>query len=66
VVTNVAMFSRELPSSSSSSWMRRYTASGGLPAAGIRFFGIGSRSSRWVYAGATAESEPGSFLETCL
>ena len=41
VVTNVARFSRLLPSSSSSSWIRRYAVSASSPSAGIRFFGQG-------------------------
>ena len=48
VVTKVARFNRELPSSSSSSWMRRYTASGRESCSGILNLGIGSRSSRCV------------------
>ena len=66
VVTKVAMFSRELPSSSSSSWISRYTDSGELLRSGILNFGIGSMSSRHVYAGDTTDSDSGSFLETCL
>ena len=46
VVTNVAMLSRELPSRSSSSWMRRYTDWAGASVSGMRFFGIGVVHSR--------------------
>ena len=45
VVTKVARFSRELPSSNSSSWMNRYTESGWVSASGRRYRGIGSWAS---------------------
>ena len=66
VVTNVARFRRELPSSRSSSWISRYAASAGAPSSGIRYFGIGSRSRRCVYAGAIAPSASGSSFDTFL
>ena len=48
VVTNVARFSRELPSSISSSWMNRYAASGSIGSSGSRSDGIGAVDSRPV------------------
>ena len=48
VVTNVARFSRELPSSISSSWMKRYTASGSVSSSGRRSAGNGSIAMRPV------------------
>ena len=50
VVTNVARFSRELPSSSSSSWTNRCAVSGRMLPSGSRFFGRGRSASRPPYA----------------
>jgi hypothetical protein len=48
VVTKVARFSRELPSSISSSWMNRYAAAGSMASSGSRSDGIGSVDNRPV------------------
>ena len=50
VVTNVARFSRELPSSSSSSWMNRSAASGKVLSSGMRFLGSARSAIRPPYA----------------
>ncbi len=42
VVTNVARFNRELPSSMSSSWMKRYAAPGSIASSGRRSEGTGA------------------------
>ena len=61
VVTNVARFSRLLPSSSSSSWIRRYAVSASRPSAGIASFGSGATLGRplyatWTFGGAVVRS----------
>jgi hypothetical protein len=48
VVTKVARFSRELPSSINSSWMKRYAASGSIDSSGSRSAGIGELNMRPV------------------
>ena len=48
VVTNVARFSRELPSSMSSSWMNRYAAPASMHSSGIRSAGTGAMAKRPV------------------
>lgn len=48
VVTNVARFRRELPSSINSSWMNRYAASGSVSSSGSRSAGNGSIERRPV------------------
>jgi len=46
VVTNVARFRRLLPSSSSSSWIRRYAVSASRPSAGSASLGSGATLGR--------------------
>ena len=48
VVTNVARFSRELPSSINSSWMNRYAAAGSISSSGSLNAGTGAVDSRPV------------------
>ena len=74
VVTNVARFSRELPSSSSSSWIRRNAESGKVLSSGIRFLGTGFRAKpaavrdghqRLLGAGVVADLVHGGALRRC-
>ena len=74
VVTNVARFSRELPSSSSSSWIRRSAESGKVLSSGIRFLGTGSSRQpaavrdghqRLLGAGVVADLVHGGALRRC-
>ena len=61
VVTNVARFRRLLPSSRSSSWIRRYAVSASSPSAGSASLGSGATLGRplyatWTFGGAVVGS----------